>query len=193
MLQNQPETAPRAPSRQDREGRAAPPSPTIPPHTPAALRLQAGGRQGQGPRLILSRGLSPRRLLLFPTPSPESPEPFGAEVLGPCLRRCPTAGSRAAGGGSPRSHRLQAAGRGRLWKGDKMQLPGPRGGKKKEEIEDLRKNQPRRGRTPTAWGRDFFFFLSPAPRRGLGPQEKPPREPRRSRIRPPKEEGGSRA
>lgn len=89
--------------------------------------------------LILSLGLSSYKGLLFRCPDPSRPRACRAEgrrCWGPCLRRCPTAGSRASRGRGgetlPSYDRLQAAGQGRLWKRDKMQLPGRVGGEERK-------------------------------------------------------------
>lgn len=62
---------------------------------------QGEGRLGPGLMLILSLGLSSYKALLFRCPDPSRPRACRAEgrrCWGPCLRRCPTAGSRASRG-----------------------------------------------------------------------------------------------
>ena len=75
------------------------------PPVPAVLHPQGGGRLGPGLMLILSLGLSSYKALLFRCPDPSRPRACrakGRRCWGPCLRRCPTAGSRASrGGGGP--------------------------------------------------------------------------------------------
>lgn len=98
--------------------------------TPSTERTdpQGGGRLGL--ILILSPDLSSYKALLFRCPDPSRPEPAGPRAGGAGGPACAAARQLAAGlpggagGGFPLVDRLQAAGQGRLWKRDKMQLPG---------------------------------------------------------------------
>lgn len=67
------------------------------------LHPRGVGRLGPGLMLILLLGLSSSKVLLFCCPDRRQPRACRAEgrrCWGPCLRRCPTAGSRASQGGA---------------------------------------------------------------------------------------------